>query len=70
LLFSTTFLTFFPTGGAFHAVDEMKKRGIDSGKGHFVFGQIYGMGEQLSMPLGQCFSTWVPRNPEVPPIPF
>ena len=31
----------------------MKKKGIASIKGHFVFGQIYGMGEQLSMPLGK-----------------
>ena len=38
--------------GAFHAVEEMRKSPkIDSNK--FVFGQIYGMGEQLSMPLGK-----------------
>ena len=36
--------------GAYHAVHQIKKNNIS--KDHFVFGQIYGMGEQLSMPLG------------------
>jgi hypothetical protein len=29
-----------------------------------------GCAQFLRYTLYQCFSTWVPRNPEVPPIPF
>lgn len=36
--------------GAFHAVNQIKTKNVN--KDDFVFGQIYGMGEQLSMPLG------------------
>ena len=39
--------------GAYHAVERIKEKNLANGK--FVFGQIYGMGEQLSMPLGNAF---------------
>ena len=48
--------------GAFHAAEEMRKRKIDSNKSQFVFGQIYGMGEQLSMPLGNKMSQTVSEH--------
>lgn len=40
-------------GGVRHAVKGLQDRGISSQSGKFVFGQIYGMGEQMSMPLGK-----------------
>ena len=53
---------FYSADGAFHAAEEMRKRKIDSNKCQFVFGQIYGMGEQLSMPLGKIISQTVSEH--------
>ena len=46
--------------GAFHAVEQIRKR-PKIGSNKFVFGQIYGMGEQLSMPLGK-FNNFQVKN--------
>jgi len=39
-------------GGVRHAVKGLHDKNISIQDGRFVFGQIYGMGEQMSMPLG------------------
>ena len=39
--------------GVWHAADIVQSRGIDPKGGRVVFGQIYGMGEQISLPLGE-----------------
>ena len=39
--------------GVWHAADLVRDRGIDPRGGRVVFGQIYGMGEQISLPLGE-----------------
>ena len=36
-----------------HAVSRMQQLGLDPTAGHVVFAQIYGMAEQISMPLGK-----------------
>jgi len=38
-----------------------------AGGGHMIFALNF---RAKINTLGQCFSTWVPRNPEVPPIPL
>jgi hypothetical protein len=38
--------------GVRHAVEGLLNKHISIQDGRFVFGQIYGMGEQMSMPLG------------------
>jgi len=38
--------------GVLHAVQGLQDKRISPESGKFVFGQIYGMGEQVSMPLG------------------
>ena len=39
--------------GVWHAADIVRREGIDPRGGNVVFGQIYGMGEQISLPLGE-----------------
>ena len=38
----------------FKAIKVLRDNGLERGCENVVFGQIYGMGEQISMPLGQC----------------
>lgn len=38
--------------GLFNAIGTMMENGMENNNEKVVFGQIYGMGEQLSMPLG------------------
>lgn len=37
----------------FNAIQVMKDNGLEKNCENVVFGQIYGMGEQISMPLGK-----------------
>ena len=39
--------------GVWHALQTMQRFGIGHADGRIAFGQIYGMGEQLSIPLGK-----------------
>ena len=39
--------------GVWHAADIVQRKGIDPKGGGIVFGQIYGMGDQISLPLGE-----------------
>jgi hypothetical protein len=36
-----------------HSVSRLMELGLDPMAGHVVFAQIYGMAEQISMPLGE-----------------
>ena len=46
--------------GVWHAADIVRREGIDPRGGDVVFGQIYGMGEQISLPLGEQSTTVTP----------
>ncbi len=39
--------------GVAHAAETIRRHGVDAQSGSVVFGQIYGMGEQISLPLGE-----------------
>ena len=43
----------FIKNGVWHALQTIQKFGIGHADGRIAFGQIYGMGEQLSIPLGK-----------------
>jgi len=59
--------------GALHAASKMLQNGIPPDSGHVVFGQIYGMAEQISIPLASAgFTVYksVPYGPLTEVLPY